>query len=88
MVTLDTRDTMVLLLQTEGDTDMTTKEQILAIRKSTGLTQEAFGRRYGIPKRTVQNWEAGVNECPAYVAEMLEYLSQTDYHTPRLEEEP
>ena len=87
MTNLDTHGTMVLLLQTEGDTDMTTSETILSIRRRTGLTQEAFGRRYGIPKRTVQNWEAGVNECPAYVAEMLEYLSKTDYHTPRLDTE-
>lgn len=88
MTNLDTHGTMVLLLQTEGDTDMTTKEQILSTRRSTGLSQAAFGRRFGIPKRTIQDWEAGLRSCPAYVAEMLEYLSRTDYHTPRWEEEP
>lgn len=42
---------------------MTTAEQIRAIRARTGLSQEAFARVYEIPKRTVENWEAGTR-CP------------------------
>ena len=81
--TLDNRGILVSL---EGET-MTTKEQMLAIRRSTGLSQAAFGKRFGIPTRTVENWESGVNACPTYVAEMLAVLAKTDYHTPRLDEE-
>ena len=88
MTNLDTHGTMVLLLQTEGGTDMTTSETILSIRRRTGLSQAAFGRRFGIPRRTIQDWEAGRMTCPAYVAELLAFAAQTDYHTPRLEEEP
>lgn len=84
-VPLDTHGTMIS--NHAGDDIMTTKETIRAIRKETGLSQAAFGTRFGIPKRTIQDWEAGLRTCPAYVAEMLEYLSRTDYHTPRLEEE-
>jgi putative transcriptional regulator len=63
---------------------MPTKEQMLAIRKSTGLSQAAFAKRFGIPRRTIEDWERGIMACPVYVAEMLAALAQTDYHTPRL----
>lgn len=41
---------------------MTVKE----IRKKMKISQPEFGERMNIPKRTVQNWEKGVNECPEY----------------------
>jgi DNA-binding transcriptional regulator YiaG len=43
------------------------------LRKASGMTQQQFGDYFGIPKRTVQNWEAGVNICPAYTLKLLEY---------------
>ena len=50
-----------------------TAEKIKALRKKTGLTQTEFGEICGgIPLRTIQNWEAGKNECPAYVYRLLE----------------
>ena len=51
---------------------MTTAEQILAIRASTGLTQQAFGERFGIPRRTIQEWEGGRMSPPPYVIRLLE----------------
>jgi transcriptional regulator with XRE-family HTH domain len=53
---------------------MTIKE----MRKSLGDTQTDFSRRYHIPFRTIQNWEAGVNSPPAYVEELLERQIKTD----------
>ena len=53
---------------------MTIKE----MRKSLGYTQTDFSRRYHIPFRTIQNWEAGVNSPPAYVEELLERQIKTD----------
>lgn len=47
---------------------MTVKE----MREKLGLTQEAFSRRYNIPKRTIENWESGKSKPPIYVMEMLE----------------
>ena len=44
---------------------------IKTIRRATGLTQAAFAARYGIPRRTVENWEAGVNVPPKYVVNLL-----------------
>lgn len=37
----------------------------------TGLSQTAFAKRTGIPLRTVQNWCAGIRDCPAYVRFLL-----------------
>lgn len=39
---------------------------IREIIEASGLSQAAFARRYCIPKRTVENWCSGVNDCPLY----------------------
>lgn len=49
------------------------------IRSLIGLTQKEFGERYGIPMRTIQNWEGGQRECPAYVLALLERVVWEDY---------
>lgn len=38
----------------------------------SGLSQAAFGERYCIPKRTVENWCSGVRPCPVYVRLLLQ----------------
>ena len=58
---------------------MTASERAKAIRQKTGLSQQKFGDRYGIPKRTIQNWENGVNEPPEYVLSLLERLVDIDF---------
>lgn len=45
------------------------------IRKRTGLSQVAFCTRFCIPRRTLENWEAGVSACPNYLRLMLAQLS-------------
>lgn len=42
------------------------------MRKRLGNTQIEFARRYNIPLRTLQNWEAGVRIPPDYVMKLLE----------------
>lgn len=41
------------------------------IREKTGLSQQKFAERYGIPVGTIHHWEAGDREAPEYVTEML-----------------
>lgn len=48
---------------------MTIRELIAA----AGMTQKAFGEYMNIPKRTVENWCRGVNECPEYVTDLIAY---------------
>lgn len=52
--------------------------KIKALRKSAQLTQKAFGELLNIPKRTVENWEAGTNEPPAYLVELIEYFLKNE----------
>lgn len=41
------------------------------LRDYLGLSQVNFGKKYNIPMRTIQSWEAGVRECPEYVIVLL-----------------
>ena len=48
------------------------KERVKAIRKRSGLSQVAFSKEYGIPRRTLENWEAGSRKPPEYVVNLLD----------------
>ena len=43
------------------------------LRTLSGMTQQAFADYFGIPKRTVENWEGGKNKCPEYLLRLMEY---------------
>lgn len=43
------------------------------LRTLSGMTQQAFADYFGIPKRTVENWEGGKNRCPEYLLRLMEY---------------
>lgn len=47
---------------------------IKEIRAKTGLSQIKFCERFCIPRRTLENWESGINKCPAYTRLMLAQL--------------
>ena len=53
--------------------------QIHEMRKASGLSQIAFGERLGIPRRSIQNWEAAElgnadgHACPDYVKALIYY---------------
>lgn len=46
---------------------------IKKLRAATGMSQKAFGEYFGIPHRTIQNWEGGQNKCPEYLLELMRY---------------
>lgn len=41
------------------------------MRTRLGITQSDFAERYGIPFRTVQNWETGLRRPPEYIVNLL-----------------
>jgi len=43
------------------------------IRSLTGLSQKAFAELLHIPLRSIENWESGKREPPAYVVELIEF---------------
>lgn len=48
---------------------MTFKE----LRNATGMTQKAFSEYFEIPKRTIENWDTGVRQCPEYLLKLMIY---------------
>lgn len=48
---------------------MTIKE----MRCAAGMMQKTFSEYFGIPKRTIEDWEGNRRSCPAYVTALIEY---------------
>lgn len=42
-----------------------------AVRRISGFSQAEFSSHYSIPRRTIENWDSGVNTPPPYLAELL-----------------
>ncbi len=49
-----------------------------ALRAETGLSRAQFARDYGIPLRTLENWDSGANTAPAYLLTLLAYAVIND----------
>lgn len=48
---------------------MTFKE----LRERSGMNLTQFSQYFGIPYRTIQNWERGERQCPLYLIELMAY---------------
>lgn len=51
---------------------------IFNLRMESGLTRKDFAKYLSIPYRTVENWEKGVNKCPDYVYDLIEFRMESD----------
>ena len=54
------------------------KNIITQIREMAGLSRAEMSRKYNIPIRTLENWEAGVNEAPDYTVDLLARVALED----------
>ena len=52
--------------------------KVKKIRELTGRNQSEFSRKYNIPLRTIQDWEAERRTPPEYVLELLERVVNED----------
>lgn len=52
---------------------------ITEIRAISGLNKTKFAELYNIPYRTLQDWEAGKSNPPAYVLPLLERVVKMDF---------
>ena len=43
------------------------------LRKLSGMTQNAFSEYFGIPKRTIEEWDRGGRKCPSYLLDLMLY---------------
>ena len=57
-----------------GDDSMDISEKIKELRKKTGLSQSKFSAKFGIPVRTLQQWEQGISAQPEYLVRMMAYI--------------
>jgi DNA-binding transcriptional regulator YiaG len=46
-------------------------DELRAERARLGLSQQALSEALGIPKRTIENWEGGVNSPPPWAEKLL-----------------
>jgi len=52
---------------------MITKEELIALRKSTGMNKKCFAEYFEIPYRTFQDWELGTRKMPEYLFRLMAY---------------
>ena len=57
---------------------MEISERIKQLRKNTGLSQSKFAARFGVPVRTLQQWEQGQSAPPEYFVRMMAYILQLE----------
>ena len=43
------------------------------LRQASGMNMTQFANYFGIPFRTVQNWELGNRQCNYYLIELMKY---------------
>lgn len=48
---------------------MTIKE----LRTAAGMTQQTFSEYFGIPKRTIEDWEGNKAKPATYLVDLIEY---------------
>lgn len=52
---------------------MEIKDQVRTLRESTGMNRKEFCAYFGIPYRTMTEWELGHRKLPDYVLRMMTY---------------
>ena len=57
-----------------GDDAMDISDRIKELRKKAGLSQSKFSAKFGIPVRTLQQWEQGISAPPEYLVRMMAYI--------------
>lgn len=57
---------------------MEKKNEIKKLRESTGMNRKEFCEYFGIPYRTVTEWERGTRKMPDYVLRLLTYRVKMD----------
>ena len=67
---------------------MDVSAKIKELRKKTGLSQSKFSAKFGIPVRTLQQWEQGISAPPEYLVRMMAYIMLLEEKSHIQDEEP
>ena len=49
------------------------RERLIELRRQTGMNRREFAEYFGIPYRTVQDWELGNRQMPEYLLRLMMY---------------
>ena len=60
---------------------MEIKDEVKALRESTGMNRKEFCEYFDIPYRTVTEWERGTRTMPDYVLRLLAYRIKMENFT-------
>lgn len=52
---------------------MVEEKEVLELRQSTGMSRSDFAKYFGIPYRTLQDWELGNRHMPDYLFRLMAY---------------
>jgi DNA-binding XRE family transcriptional regulator len=63
----DVNSDYVSITYNDLNIDKPWSELFAQYRAATGLSQVAIGKKLGIPRRTIENWESGESVPPEYV---------------------
>ena len=65
-------------MRLEGDL-MSRGKKVKELREKMGMNRREFSDYYGIPYRTVQDWEAEKRELPEYLLRLMKYRAEVEY---------
>ena len=64
-------------MRLEGDL-MSRGKEVKELREKLGMNRREFSDYYGIPYRTVQDWEAEKRELPEYLLRLMKYRAEVE----------
>ena len=57
---------------------MEVRDILKSMRKEANMTQKDFAEYFGIPIRTVEDWERGIRHMPDYVLRLFAYKMEME----------
>ena len=54
------------------------QKKLYMLREELGLNRKEFAMEYGIPLRTIEDWEYGKRKMPSYLLRLLTYKVKLD----------
>lgn len=57
---------------------MDSKDYIIELRNSMGMSRKEFCEYFEIPYRTLQDWELGNRKMPDYLMRLMEYKAKME----------
>lgn len=66
-------------MRVRGGYDMSRGKEVKELREQMGMNRREFCDYFGIPYRTVQDWEAEKRELPDYLLHLLRYRAEIEH---------